>query len=122
LQDVDIFVINETEGMGLTGKTAPDEIIAALRAKFPLAAAILTLGEHGVLFADSKRTIKMPAEKVNPIDTTAAGDTFIGYFIAQKIKGSPLEDCLRIATKAAALCVTRPGAADSIPAAREVGV
>ena len=120
LQDIDYFVINETEGMGLTGKTEPDEIIAEMRRKFPRAAAILTLGENGVIFADSAQTVKMPAEKVVPVDTTAAGDTFIGFFIAQKLKGNTVENCLRTATRAAAICVTRRGAADSIPLKEEV--
>jgi ribokinase len=121
LQDVDVFVINETEGMGLTGKSDPDEIIAEMRRRFLRAAAILTLGGDGVMYADAAQTIKMPAEKVKPLDTTAAGDTFIGFFIAQKLTGKPIEDCLRTATRAAAICVTRPGAADSIPLAEEVG-
>jgi ribokinase len=120
LQDVDYFVINETEGMGLTGKTEPDEIIVEMRRKFPRAAAILTLGENGVIFSDSDQAINMPAEKVKPVDTTAAGDTFIGFFIAQKIRGNTIENCLRIATRAAAICVTRRGAADSIPLKEEV--
>jgi ribokinase len=62
----------------------------------------------------------VPAEKVHAVDTTAAGDTFIGFFIAQKLAGQPIESCLRTACHAAAICVTRPGAADSIPHLQEV--
>ena len=57
-----------------------------------------------------------PAQAVEAVDTTAAGDTFIGYFLAELLAGEPTVQALTIATKAAALCVTRPGAAVSIPA------
>jgi len=53
--------------------------------------------------------------KLTSVDTTGAGDTFVGYFLAKTARGSKIEDCLKIATKAAALCVTRKGAAASIP-------
>ncbi|MFN2145943.1 MAG: carbohydrate kinase family protein [Anaerolineales bacterium] len=120
LQEVDTFIINETEGIGLTGKKEPQAIAAEMRRKFPRAASILTLGEKGVLFSDAAQTMKVPAEKVNAVDTTAAGDTVIGYFIARQIKGNPIETCLQTAVRAAAICVTRHGAADSIPPAQEV--
>jgi len=57
---------------------------------------------------------------VTPVDTTAAGDTFIGFFIAQRIRGEKIENSLSIASRAAAICVTRRGAADSIPLKEEV--
>jgi ribokinase len=120
LDKVDYFIINEIEGRELTGAAEPEAIIEAMRKRFPRSMTILTLGEHGVLCADHRTKISVPAERVTPVDTTAAGDTFIGYFIAQKIRGVTLENCLRIATRAAAICVTRRGAADSIPRKEEV--
>ena len=120
LHKVDYFIINEIEGAELTGETEPDSIIEAMLKRFPRSATILTLGEHGVVYADDQATISVPAEKVTPVDTTAAGDTFIGFFIAQKVKLRTVEYCLTIATRAAALCVTRHGAADSIPLFDEV--
>lgn len=120
LDKVDYFIINEIEGRELTGAVEPDAIMAAMRRRFPRSMTILTLGEQGVLCADDRTKISVPAERVTPIDTTAAGDTFIGYFIAQKISGATLETCLRTATRAAAICVTRRGAADSIPRTEEV--
>jgi ribokinase len=120
LDKVDYFIINEIEGRELTGAAEPEAILEAMRKRFPRSMTILTLGERGVLCADHRTKISVPADRVTPVDTTAAGDTFIGYFIAQKISGATLETCLRIATRAAAICVTRRGAADSIPRQAEV--
>ena len=120
LDKVDGFIINEIEGRELTGETEPKSIIESMRRRFPRSATILTLGEHGVIYADPQTILSVPAEKVVPLDTTAAGDTFIGYFLAQKSRGLPVENCLKTATRAAAICVTRRGAADSIPLKEEV--
>ena len=122
LDKVDYFIINELEGRELAGVAEPAAIIRAMLGRFPRAATLLTLGERGAIYADRQTNISVPAEKVTPVDTTAAGDTFIGYFIAQKIKGVSLENCLRTASRAAAICVTRRGAADSIPLKEEVGL
>lgn len=120
LDKVDYFIINAIEGRELTGAAEPEAIIAAMLGRFPRAATILTLGRKGVIFADHQTQITLPAEKVTPVDTTAAGDTFIGFFIAQKLTGATVEHCLRTASRAAAICVTRRGAADSIPLNAEV--
>ena len=117
---VDYFIINEIEGRELTGEAKPEAIVEVMRKRFPRSATILTLGEHGVIYADPQTRLTVPSEKVTPVDTTAAGDTFIGFFVAQKIKGETVEACLRTATRAAAICVTRHGAADSIPRLDEV--
>ena len=120
LDKVDYFIINDIEGGELTGEAEPEAIIKAMLSRFPRSATILTLGQKGAIYADQQTKISVPAEKVIPVDTTAAGDTFIGYFIAQKIKGQPVENCLSMASRAAAICVTRRGAADSIPLKDEV--
>jgi ribokinase len=120
LEKVDYFIINEIEGRGLTDIEGPEAILLAMRKRFPRSVTILTLGENGVLYIDQETKICVPAERVQALDTTAAGDTFIGFFIAQRIKGQPIEKCLRIACHAAAICVTRRGAADSIPFEAEV--
>ena len=120
LHKVNYFIINEIEGRELTGETEPDSIIEVMLKRFPRSATILTLGENGVVYADYQTKISVPAEKVTPIDTTAAGDTFIGFFIAQKVKLRSVENCLKIASRAAAICVTRHGAADSIPLIEDV--
>lgn len=120
LEKVDYFIINEIEGRELSGAIDAQAILAAMRRRFPEAAILLTLGEQGVCYADPSTSLVVPAEKVQAVDTTAAGDTFIGFFIAQKLAGQPIEACLRTACHAAAICVTRPGAADSIPHLQEV--
>jgi ribokinase len=120
LEKVDYFIINEIEGRELSGESEPQSILTAMRARFPEAATLLTLGEQGVLYADQQNSLAVPAEKVKAVDTTAAGDTLTGFFIAQRLTGKPIEACLRIACQAAAICVTRRGAADSIPWLREV--
>jgi len=120
LNCVDCFIVNEIEGSELTGEADPEQIIFAIVNQYPEASVILTLGENGSIYGDSQRIIKMAAEKVDVVDTTAAGDTFIGYFISEFVKRSDIDVCLKTATKAAALCVTRRGAADSIPERREV--
>lgn len=112
---VDYFIINSIEGRELTGEAEPQAIVKAMRKRFPRSATILTLGENGVIYADHQTSLTVAAEKVIPVDTTAAGDTFIGFFVAQKIKGASVETCLRTASRAAGICVTRHGAADSIP-------
>lgn len=120
LRLVDIFIVNEIEGAQLTGRKQPEQIAAAMRRRFPRAAIVLTLGARGVLYADRTTTFKVPAAKVRVVDTTAAGDTFIGYFLAELTRGVDARSALKTANRAAAICVTRPGAADSIPKRSEV--
>jgi ribokinase len=121
LDGVNYFLMNETEGTGFTGEKEPERILAAMLAAFPNAATVLTMGENGVYYADSDRKLFVPARKVVPLDTTGAGDTFIGYFVAESASGKlPVEEWLRTASLAAALCVTRPGAAESIPERKEL--
>jgi ribokinase len=121
LENVDFFVINETEAAALVGKNAPAEMLSAMRARFPGAATVLTLGAEGSMYADSAQQLSCAAEKVNPVDTTAAGDTFTGYFLAEIALGNDPESALHWATKAAAICVTRHGAGISIPQREELG-
>lgn len=115
LDTVEIFILNEIEGRDLTGETEFGQICRSMTNRFPKAVTILTVGDQGVWFAESDRLLHVKGEKVKPIDTTAAGDTFIGYFIAEYTRGNDLELAVRFANRAAAICVTRPGAADSIP-------
>ncbi|QOP41291.1 ribokinase [Sulfurimonas marina] len=115
LELVDIFIINETEGEALSGEKKPMKIIKAMDKLYPKSAVVLTLGKKGVIYSQGKQTIKVDALKVKAVDTTGAGDTFIGYFLAELSRGKRIEKCLKTAVKAASICVTRKGAADSIP-------
>jgi len=120
LKLVSYFIINEVEGTELTGRRKPKEILDVMQKKFPQASVVLTLGEKGACFAGRGKRIAVPAQKVKPVDTTAAGDTFIGYFVAEIASGNDVLNAMITACKAAAICVTRPGAADSIPFRREI--
>lgn len=120
LDRVSCFIINEIEGAELTGESEPDQILSVMKDAYPRAATVLTLGEKGVLFGDGIKTISVPAPVVEPVDTTAAGDTFIGYFLTDFIHRRDIETTLHTACRAAAICVTRPGAADAIPRRDEV--
>lgn len=117
---VRLFVVNETEGAALTGEEAAEAILARMVARFPAAATVLTLGSQGAIYAAGAERITVPAYPVQAVDTTAAGDTFTGYFLACLARDWGIEASLRQAAKAAALCVTRAGAAPSIPTAAEV--
>lgn len=120
LELVDCFLLNEHEGAFLAGETDPSRVLDALHAKYPNALLVLTLGEKGaVCLADGERYEQgiFPAKAV---DTTAAGDTFTGYFLAGLLEGKPISDCLRRASMASSIAVGRPGAADSIPLLAEV--
>jgi ribokinase len=121
LSSIELLIINETEGAELTGRTAPEEITDTLLSNYQELKVLLTLGAEGALFADSGNRIKQPALKVNAIDTTGAGDTFTGFFLAHYSRDHSIEDCLKVATKAASICVTRKGAATSIPELSELG-
>lgn len=115
-----LFLLNEIEGEALTGKQHPDEIIASLRAQYPAAAFVLTLGKAGALYADSGSLFRVDAVPVRAVDTTAAGDTFTGYFLHAWTSGASPADALALAARAASLAVSREGASPSIPFAGEL--
>ena len=120
LELVRLFVVNEIEAAELSGEREPDRILGAMRQRYPGAATVLTLGSDGAAYAGPAGTFRVPAPKVTAVDTTAAGDTSIGYFLAELLRGADPRRALEVACRAAALCVTRPGAADSIPRRAEV--
>lgn len=115
LQQVRYLVLNEIEGERLTGENEPDRIVDALLRYAPDMEVVLTLGQNGVLYGDHERKLRQGIYDVVAVDTTAAGDTFTGFFLGAIVRGLPTESCLLYATAAAALCVSRAGAADSIP-------
>lgn len=97
-----------------------DQAMEALNRRFPRADILFTLGAEGAWQKGPAGEFRVPAEKVQAVDTTAAGDTFLGYMLAGLAAGMGPEPALRRACRAAALGVTRPGAADSIPRLHEV--
>ena len=120
LGKVSIFIFNETEGQQMTGITTPATIVAAMAASYSNAKIVLTLGEGGSIYHHGDEELYQAAFKVATVDTTAAGDTFTGYFIAGLVKKLPMREVLINASKAAALAVTKAGAALSIPFMSEV--
>lgn len=121
LQFLEILIINELEGSALTRETEPGLIIAALLARFPDMKIVLTLGEQGAWYADNQQQIKQAALPVKAVDTTGAGDTFTGFFLAAYSQGESVRNSLSLGVRAAAVCVTRPGAASSIPLLADCG-
>lgn len=122
LETVDIFIMNEIEGFEFTKEKDPEHILDSMHEKYPDAIVILTVGKKGAYCLTNDRTIMQKAYEVDTVDTTAAGDTFTGYFIAEYLRTGILEGSMALAAKAAALAVTLPGAADSIPMLEEVRV
>jgi ribokinase len=122
LEAVAWFILNETEGYSLSGRTEPREILSALGERYPRATVVLTLGENGSLCREAGgRVYEQSAHKPpEVVDTTAAGDTFAGFFIAAAAAGKGIRECLRLASVAAGISVSRKGAAVSVPTAAEV--
>lgn len=117
---VDYLIVNEIEAEGLVNDdnlTAeqPKALLDQLHQRYPQLKIVLTLGKQGVLYKDANQALAIPAEVVDVIDTTAAGDTFIGYFIQQLVVGEAIKDALEMANRAAAVTVQTLGASESIP-------
>ena len=114
------LIVNEVEGGGLSGRSEPDDIARELRRRYPKTNLLLTLGKAGCIYLSDEGTFFQKACRVEAVDTTAAGDTFTGYFIKGICDGLNATQTLRLATAASAIAVTRPGAADSVPTFEEV--
>lgn len=117
---VDTLIVNETEAADLEGKAGDplDDALAARAARGQT--VILTRGADGATCWTHDERIDVPSPRVQAIDTTAAGDTFIGYLLAARAQGQAWRPTLERACKAASICVTRAGALDSIPTAAQV--
>lgn len=120
MQDVSLLFVNEIEGALLAGEDQPDAIMDAILGRFPALALILTLGPAGAIYGKGDTRIRVTGQSVEVVDTTAAGDTFVGFFLAWLDQGHPPDQALALANQAAALCVTRPGASPSIPFLSEI--
>jgi ribokinase len=118
LRDVDILVLNETESAWLAEHSGCADGASALQQRLNTT-VVRTLGADGLEVATGEMTVRIPARKIIPIDTTAAGDCFVGVLAAALDRGTTLIDALVRATAAAALCCTRPGSQGSIPTGRE---
>ena len=120
LEKISWFILNEIEGGELSGETDPDKILDKLVELYPHAQIVLTLGGDGSIYCGKGERIRQEVFKVQAVDTTAAGDTFTGFFFAAVADGVPAAEALRRASKASSISVTHPGAAASIPTLAEV--
>ncbi len=118
------LLVNEVEAEQITGSADPEKAWEELHRRYPGLSVLITLGKRGsMVFAvngEMVEAVKQDAMKVKAVDTTAAGDTFTGYFVAGLMEHKPLKSCMEEASKASAVSVTRPGAADSIPWRKEL--
>lgn len=121
LSYVDYFIMNKIEAEGICRKSGKEEkLLQSLTKRFPEAGILLTLGEQGAVFTKDGMTVRQSCYPVQAVDTTAAGDTFTGYFLGSLLSNMTVKAALERASKAAAIAVTRKGAAASIPERKEV--
>jgi ribokinase len=119
LEYVTWWFCNEIEAAAIFGGSK-EQIIANFRKTYPCSNLILTLGEAGSVFVNEYMLIEQKAYMVDAVDTTAAGDTFTGYFIAGVATGESVAKTMEIAAKAAAITVSRQGASSAIPKYEEI--
>lgn len=115
LDHVTYMILNEVEATGFWGTADPSILQPMLAEKYPRMKIILTLGKHGSVYFDGGKMIRQNAFQVQSVDTTAAGDTYTGYFIAGIAGGEDIQTAMRNASVASALTVSRKGASSSIP-------
>jgi ribokinase len=118
LRQVDILVVNETESAWLANRLGCRDGAAEIYARLGVA-IVRTLGRDGLEMANAEGVTAMPAHAITAIDTTAAGDCFVGVLAAALDRGASLTGALTRATAAAALCCTRHGSQGSVPLANE---
>ena len=124
LSQVSILVPNESEASLLAGIPVKDAASAIEAARIfrqqGVGCVVVTLGDQGVAVVDAAGERHIAAHKVRAVDTTAAGDTFIGGLTAGLMEGMSMDAAVELGQRAGALCVTRPGAQPSIPYRREL--
>ncbi|MET9590264.1 ribokinase [Streptomyces sp. NPDC006516] len=119
LDCVDLLVPNEHEAAELTGRTDPRAAAQLLLRQVP--EVVITLGRKGCLYAArGGEPVHFPAPEVTAVDTTGAGDTFVGTLAVALGEGRPVPEAVALASSAAALCVQRPGASTSMPYRSEI--
>ena len=124
LNRLDWLLVNEIEAEQISGEKEPEKVWEKLHGQYPALSVLITLGSSGSTAyragGGNIETHREEAVRVKAVDTTAAGDTYTGYFIAGLTAGRTLRACMNEASRAAAIAVTRPGAAGSIPWRKEL--
>lgn len=120
LSKIDVFFVNEIEGAQMAGTADPDAILVWFARTLPRAVVVLTLGADGARCLQNGAVTQQAIFPVKAVDTTAAGDTFSGFFLAEWLSTGDVAQALRVAACASSLAVSRAGAATSIPTMPEV--
>lgn len=125
LEEVDFsklswLLVNEVEAEQISGSNDPGKAWEILHQRYPELSVVITLGKEGSICYTKEKRYEQPALEVKAVDTTAAGDTFTGFFLASLMEGKEIGECMRLASIAASISVTRKGAAPSIPNKKEV--
>ena len=120
LNKIDTLILNETEAIDLSGFKNIGDILYYFRDKYPDLKIVLTLGKDGGIYSSKEIEIEFTSFNTLAIDTTGAGDTFLGYFLANISRGEDVRKSLKISSLAAGLACSKNGAASSIPNEREV--
>lgn len=120
LNDLYCVMLNETEAIQWTGSEHPYDFLIWIQKEYPHLQVVLTLGNKGSVFLKNGELYRQQAFKVSAVDTTAAGDTFTGYFVAGLCGELKIPEILKRASAASALAVSRKGASSSIPTCKEV--
>ena len=117
---IDLLLVNEIEAKNIANKDNIDESINYFMATYPNINLIVTIGSKGSIFVNKNEKIKQEGIKVESVDSTGAGDTFTGFFVSYFYQGKNVRDCLKFASLASALSVTKSGASISIPSLCDV--
>lgn len=125
IKEIDLYklsymILNEIEATELSACEDTEAALAYFRENYPELKVMLTLGDQGSVYIDKECELRQHAFETKVVDTTAAGDTFTGYFVAGISFGMPQREILKLASAASAIAVSRNGAAPSIPSKREV--
>lgn len=115
LDRIHYLILNEIEGEQMTGLKDPRAILKQIVHQYPNLKVVLTLGDKGAMYMDDAHFYEQPIFPVEVVDTTAAGDTFTGYFIAGMLRYHDVPEALKLAAKAGSYAVAHKGASSSIP-------
>lgn len=116
------LIMNEIEAEQFTGEREYSKAVEYIKTHYPDMQAVITLGVDGSVCYSGGNTVFQPAIPAKAVDTTAAGDTFTGYFLHLLTRGKPIAECMRAAAAAASVCVSRSGASPSIPYISEIAI
>ena len=120
LEKLSWLILNEVEGKDLSGQDTEEGYVRWFRERYPQLKVVVTLGKRGALYIDRETVLHHPSYDARIVDTTAAGDVFTGFFLAGEAMGRPIAETMRIASKAAGISISRPGASPSVPTMEEV--